>query len=204
MNIGGKKTSERVKKNGRNGKQLIKPTCIRSATINQQGPQIGNSNKQIPRMNGVPQSPPPQSRFNSGRQIEPEARQTQPKARPLAGTHPDPAPESTGDDPGPRNRGTPPLRARNSLNRGVLAQKGCEISPNPARLSSRRQLERRRASNWEAFAANPTRLGFMERAVEDFPLLFSILLEREREERRDAEEVLECFSSLSPTHPTRL
>jgi len=27
-------------------------------------------------MNGVPQSPPPQSRFNSGRQIEPEARQT--------------------------------------------------------------------------------------------------------------------------------
>ena len=48
-NIGGKKTSERVKKNGRNGKQLIKPTCIRSATINQQGPQIGNSNKQIPR-----------------------------------------------------------------------------------------------------------------------------------------------------------
>ena len=34
------------------------------------------------------------------------------------------------------------------------------------------------------------------------PSLFNSL-ERERE-RRDAEEVLECFSSLSPTHPTRL
>jgi hypothetical protein len=96
---------------------------------------------------------------NSGRQIELQAGQTPPKARPLTGTNPDPAPDSTGEDLGRETAGTPPRR--NSLNRVVQAQKGCKISSNRARLSSSMQLEHRRASNWWAFAANPTRLGFM-------------------------------------------
>ena len=113
--------------------------------------------------------------------------------------------EHTGDDPEPRNRWHAPSdRARNSLNRVVLAQKGCKISPNRAQLSSRRQLEHRRASNWEAFAANPTRLGFMERAVEDFPLLLSILLERERREERCRGSVGMLFPFSLPPRPTRL
>ena len=160
------------------------------------------------RTNVVPQSPPPQSRFQlRSANWARSSTDPQPKARPLAGAHPDPAPEMT---LGRETAGTPPSdRARNSLNRVVLAQKGCKISPNRARLSSRRQLERRRASNCEAFCCESNEVRVYGTSSWGFPPSLFNSLERERgggggwEMQRRC--WMECFSLLSlPPRPTRL